>query len=313
MQKDRGKLGRLYRDIGYETFVRTGDIYQLFYERGCQLLKDSTGLLAYITSNSWLKAEYGKRTRRYFSERHTPLALLELGKDVFESAIVDSSVLLTRKAKSAKTPLTFEAVDVELLQASEFPPDKSQWGRVRAEGEAPWSILSRLEQSVMNKMLAVGTPLKEWDIRINYGIKTGYNKAFIIDNQTKEALVAEDPKSAEILKPVLNARLIRWFLEQVAPTSGMGTLRWKKVYVELLPIPKVGRTRQDQFVHLVDRILYARDTRLEEVSSAENAIDSLVYELYGLEPDELRWMTSKVNHYTPTPGEGDNLAVSKQV
>ena len=38
------------------------------------------------------------------------------------------------------------------------------------------------------------------------GITTGRNEAFIIDNQTKEALVAEDPKSAEILKPALRGR-----------------------------------------------------------------------------------------------------------
>ena len=60
LQKDRGRLGRIYKDCGYTTFASKGDIYQLFYERGCQLLKPSRGLLTYISSNSWLKAEYGK-------------------------------------------------------------------------------------------------------------------------------------------------------------------------------------------------------------------------------------------------------------
>ena len=96
LQRDGGRLGQLYRDSGFATYVRSGDIYQLFYERGCQLLQADFGLLAYITSNSWLKAEYGKPLRRFFSERHTPLRLLELGKDVFDSAIVDSGVLLLR-------------------------------------------------------------------------------------------------------------------------------------------------------------------------------------------------------------------------
>ena len=73
-------MGQLYKDTGFDTYVRSGDIYQLFYERGCQVLRPNRGLLAYITSNSWLKAEYGKSTRRFFSERHTPLRLLELGK-----------------------------------------------------------------------------------------------------------------------------------------------------------------------------------------------------------------------------------------
>ena len=46
LQKDSGKLGRLYKDSGYETFARTGDVYQLFYERGCQLLAPQRGMLA---------------------------------------------------------------------------------------------------------------------------------------------------------------------------------------------------------------------------------------------------------------------------
>ena len=58
-------------------------------------------------------------------------------------------------------------------------------------------------------MEAVGTPLKDWDVSINYGIKTGYNDAFIIDDTTKEALIAEDPKSAKIIKPVLRGRDIQ--------------------------------------------------------------------------------------------------------
>ena len=103
LQKDGGKLGHLYKDSGYETFARTGDIYQLFYERGCQLLTPQRGMLAYITSNSWLKAEYGKTTRRYFSEQHTPLRLLEMGKDVFENAIVDTSVLILRGGSGNET------------------------------------------------------------------------------------------------------------------------------------------------------------------------------------------------------------------
>ncbi len=70
-------------------------------------------------------------------------------------------------------------------------------------------ILSDSEQRIKDKMEAVGTPLKEWDIAINYGIKTGYNTAFIVDNATRESLIAEDPKSAEIIKPVLRGQDIQ--------------------------------------------------------------------------------------------------------
>ena len=216
LQKDSGRLGRLYRDAGYKTFVRSGDIYQLFYERGCQMLKPSVGLLAYITSNSWLKAEYGKRSRRYFSEQHTPLILLELGKDVFESAIVDSSVLLMREGRTNDAPLTFDAVDIERLDTNDFPPHKSLWGQARLDTESPWSILSRIEQSVMDKMQTRGIPLKDWDVKINRGITTGYNKAFIMDDSTKDALITKDPNSTEIIKPIMRGRDIQRYLAQPA-------------------------------------------------------------------------------------------------
>ena len=203
LQRDGGRLANLYQDAGFATFARTGDIYQLFYEKGGQLLKPGSGLLAYITSNSWLKAEYGKATRRWFAENHTPLKLLEMGKDVFANVIVDASILLARQGRSDAVGA---AVDTDKLTDKTFPPAPELWGELRPEGEKPWLALSGLEQSVMDKMAAVGTPLKDWDLSINMGVKTGYNPAFIIDTATKEMLVAADPKSAEIIKPVLRGR-----------------------------------------------------------------------------------------------------------
>ena len=206
LQKNGGEQGKLYQDAGYQVFASRGDIYQLFYERGCRLLRPSQGLLAYITSNSWLKAEYGKALRRYFSERHTPLRLLEMGKDVFENAIVDTSVLLLREGSGNAT---CNAVDMDKLDAKDFPPDASRWGQTHPDGEKPWSILSHAEQSVMDKVKTKGMPLKDWDVSINYGIKTGLNTVFIIDYATREALIKKDPKSADIIKPVLRGRDIQ--------------------------------------------------------------------------------------------------------
>ena len=209
LQKNDGELGNLYQNAGYATFARTGDIYQLFYEKGCQLLKLRHGLLVYITSNSWQKAKYGEALRRYFSEQHTPLRLLEMGKDVFENAIVDTSILLLREGNSHKVSPAIVAVDMDKLDAKDFPPNASQWGQTRPDGEKPWSILSHTEQSVMDKMQAKGTPLRMWDVKINRGITTGYNDAFIIDNTTKEVLITEDPNSADIIKPILRGRDIQ--------------------------------------------------------------------------------------------------------
>ena len=78
-----------------------------------------------------------------------------------------------------------------------------------------WVILSPIEQSIKRKIEAVGTPLKDWDIQINYGIKTGYNDAFIIDTEKREAILAncqteeERKRTAELIRPILRGRDIR--------------------------------------------------------------------------------------------------------
>ena len=206
LQRNGSRLANRYQDAGFATFARSGDLYQLFYERGAQLLKPHSGLLAYITSNSWLKAEYGKATRRYFAAQHTPLLLLEMGKDVFEQAIVDASILIVRQGKSAAIGA---AVDLDKRADKTFPPAPELWGELRPEGDKPWSALSSLERSVMDKMAAAGPPLKDWDVALYFGIKTGYDRAFIIDGSTREWLIAADPKSAGIIKPILRGRDIR--------------------------------------------------------------------------------------------------------
>ena len=78
-----------------------------------------------------------------------------------------------------------------------------------------WVILSPIEQSIKRKIEAVGTPLKDWDIQINYGIKTGYNDAFIIDTAKRDEILAncqsedEHKRTAELIRPILRGRDIK--------------------------------------------------------------------------------------------------------
>ncbi|SIS56692.1 TaqI-like C-terminal specificity domain-containing protein [Chryseobacterium ureilyticum] len=72
-----------------------------------------------------------------------------------------------------------------------------------------WVVLSSIEKEIKKKIESVGTPLKDWDINIYRGILTGYNEAFIIDGKKKEELIAEDPKSVEIIRPILRGRDIK--------------------------------------------------------------------------------------------------------
>ena len=72
-----------------------------------------------------------------------------------------------------------------------------------------WTILSPIEQTIRQKIDNKGVPLKQWEIRINRGILTGYNEAFIISTEKKDELISADPKSAEIIRPILRGRDIK--------------------------------------------------------------------------------------------------------
>ena len=78
-----------------------------------------------------------------------------------------------------------------------------------------WVILSPIEQSIKQKIEAVGTPLKDWDIQINYGIKTGFNDAFIISTEKRNEILAncqtedERTRTAELIRPILRGRDIK--------------------------------------------------------------------------------------------------------
>lgn len=80
--------------------------------------------------------------------------------------------------------------------------------------EDVYQLQPPLFYQIINKVQAVGTPLKEHDIRINSGVKTGFNEAVIIDGVTKQRLIEEDPRSGEVIKPLLRGRdLERWYCE----------------------------------------------------------------------------------------------------
>ncbi|MEI0517804.1 TaqI-like C-terminal specificity domain-containing protein [Brachyspira murdochii] len=81
----------------------------------------------------------------------------------------------------------------------------AEFDAVVSEAGREWVIMSGLERSIFNK-ISRHKALKDWDIKINYGIKTGYNEAFIIDEETKDRLIKEDKKSAELIKPLLRGR-----------------------------------------------------------------------------------------------------------
>jgi hypothetical protein len=216
LQNNGGELAKLYEPCGYKTFAKTGDIYCLFYERGWQLLK-SNGHLCYITSNKWMRAGYGEKTRNFFANKTNPQLLIDFaGVKIFESATVDTNILLF--AKEANKHKTLCAVTNKQNKDSVNNLSvlvKQSGGICEFNNSDSWVILSPIEQSIKRKIEAVGTPLKDWDIQINYGIKTGYNEAFIISTEKRDEILAnckteeERTRTAEIIRPILRGRDIK--------------------------------------------------------------------------------------------------------
>jgi hypothetical protein len=215
LQAGGGKLGDLYKNCGFETFARTGDIYCLFYEQGWNILNKG-GLLCFITSNKWMRAGYGESTRKFFATKTNPLILVDLGANVFDNATVDTNILLFARDKNLgiTRSATFSKDGKNSLeQLSDFV---QQQGTVcEFKGSDSWIILSPIEQSIKRKIEAIGTPLKDWDIQINYGIKTGCNEAFIITTEKRDEILAncqteeERSRTAELIRPILRGRDIK--------------------------------------------------------------------------------------------------------
>ena len=214
LQSDHGKLGDFYKPCGYETFAKTGDIYCLFYERGWQLLRPN-GHLCYITSNKWMRAGYGEAMRKFFAEKTNPQLLIDFaGEKIFESATVDTNILLFEKGSrnGGKTMCC--------IGTSDCRKDLSLFVKQTATPCAfttsdSWVILSPIEQSIKHKIESVGTPLKDWGVNIYRGILTGCNEAFVIDEMKRAEILsrcqddAERKRTEQIIRPILRGRDVK--------------------------------------------------------------------------------------------------------
>lgn len=192
--------------LGFETYTARGDIYTLFYEKGVQLLSKG-GILAYITSNKWMRTEYGAKLRNYFIKKTNPIILIDLGFGVFESATVDTNILLLQNEKNHHK---LQALSLNIDSSTKMNDYIRQYSEhIDYKLGEIWTILNEMEQSIKKKIEIIGKPLKDWDIKIKRGILTGLNEAFIISKEKKEELINEHAESAKIIWPVLRGRDIK--------------------------------------------------------------------------------------------------------
>jgi hypothetical protein len=259
-----GKSADVLECMGYITYARTGDIYCLFYELGMNLLTPN-GFLCYITSNKWMRAGYGEALRGYFASKTNPIMLVDFaGIKIFDAITVEANILLSQKAANIFNTQACLVQDSNgLNNLSDFV--QQQGVKCNFADSIPWVILSPIEQSIKQKIESVGIPLKDWNIQINYGIKTGFNDAFIISTEKRDEILAncqtedERVRTAELIRPILRGRDIKRYEYEWADLWIIATFPSRHYDIESYPAVKnyllsigIERLEQTGETHIVN-------------------------------------------------------------
>jgi type II restriction/modification system DNA methylase subunit YeeA len=200
--KDFGKLFQ----ANYSTYSKSSDIYCLFYEKANKLVKPE-GFVTFITSNSWLKTQYGESLRVFFEKETNPIILINIeDAQVFEEATVESNILMFRNEKFKKqlSAVTLSKdFNATISIKNYFQENLVNLDELDTSG---WNI-GNFEDNYLKAKIEENTLiLKDWNVQINFGIKTGLNDVFIIPLEKKNEFEKSDPRSLEIIKPILKGR-----------------------------------------------------------------------------------------------------------
>ena len=217
LQDNRGELAKLYAPCGYETYNGSGDIYCLFYERGNLLLRNN-GILCFITSNKWMRSDYGLELRKYLVTKTNPQTLIDFGEThVFESATVMTNILLFNKDNGAynlrATQIEDDFVDPGALK--EYVDSHILW--CHFDSDETWVIAEDSVRHLRKKIASMGKQLRLWKVDAYRGILTGCDRAFFIDTEVRNSILSsckteeEKKRTNDIIRPMLQGKNIKKF------------------------------------------------------------------------------------------------------
>ncbi|GAA8805697.1 class I SAM-dependent DNA methyltransferase [Helicobacter pylori] len=204
-----------YLEKQYQDFYNsTADIYTYFFALSYHLLKEK-GFNAFITSNKYARAKYGAKLRELLLKKTTIVSYMELNAlKVFESATVDTSIMSFIRQEPPKESC-FKYYEPTPDDKNDLKSARSLDMRQNALSTESFIFADATLLDLRNKMESVGTPLKDWDIQINYGIKTGANEAFIITTEKREEILnacktqEERGRTEALIKPILRGKDIK--------------------------------------------------------------------------------------------------------
>ena len=193
----------------YKVYQGTADLYAYFIERGVSLLREG-GIFSYIVANKWMRANYGLPLRAWLKEQCIE-EIIDFGDlQVFQGATTYPCIIRITKSK----PHTrFEVTQIKTLEfqnLSDYVKENHYSVNQSALDDKGWSLADEKTQALLGKINSKGVFLSEYvGGKIYRGILTGLNEAFVIDGSTKERLIAEDARSAELIRPFLAGRDIK--------------------------------------------------------------------------------------------------------
>jgi hypothetical protein len=202
--------------LRFKTYASRGDIYCFFYEKGLELLHDS-GVLTYISSNKFQRSGYGMGLRQLLGAQRIRTLIDFCELPVFEAATDPMIVILSKGTgdRSVEFPVLVVKDEGELKTLGQSVVSRASpytLGLLRSEG---WTLDGIQGIALIEKLRSKGRPLGEVVAgRIHYGVKTGLNKAFVIDSATRSQLIREDRESSKLIKPWIRGRDIKPWTHQ---------------------------------------------------------------------------------------------------
>ena len=186
----------------YQTYSGIADLYVYFVEQAHELVR-KRGQFGMITSNKFMRANYGRGLRTYLSTNTTLNEIVDFGElPVFDDAAAMPAIILTQCEPAGAQ--TFRFTQMQTLDFDSLETEIDHIGEQlnqEALGEN-WTLATADEIRILHKIRENSTTLIRYcEGKIRRGITTGFNPAFIIDAATRDYLINEDPKSAEIIKP----------------------------------------------------------------------------------------------------------------
>jgi len=266
----------------YRVFQGTADLYVYFVERGVSLLA-AGGVFTYILPNKWMRANYGKPLRAWLKEQRIE-EIVDFGDlPVFESATTYPCIL---RIGAGAPRERFDAVQVATLDY----PDLTDYVRAHAYqvnqaalDDEGWPLVDEKTQALLLKIRAAGVPLGEYvDGKIYYGIKTGLNEAFVIDEAVRERLIAADPRSAEVIKPFLAGREIKRY-QPVAANNYLLFIPWHFPLHEDTSISGASIEAEMKFREMYPAIYDHLSQFKDKLSNRNKAETGIRYEWYALQ------------------------------